>query len=98
MASSSSASSSVSGAKALAPAGSTEEERKFGLLSRWAVKINYMCLDILKMGGQSTRDSQAELARVDLDDFKTVFDAAGRILNHFGTSGTKVLGNPPAQR
>ena len=38
MAMSSSASSSVSsGAKALAPTGSTEENKKFGLLSKWAV-------------------------------------------------------------
>ena len=102
MAASSSASSSVRGEGRADASSSVRDEGRgdgnFGILKRWAVRINYMCLDILKMGGQTTEDDQAELAKVDSNNTKEVFDTAGKILNHFGSCGAKVPGNPTVRK
>ena len=53
-----------------------------------------MCLGILKMCRDSG-DSQAELAKMPLDNHKQCFDTAAEVLRFYGSMGTKVLGTQP---
>ena len=90
MAMSSAASSSCeSGPKGFAQATEGTSKGKPSLLATWAMRVSYMLTDFLKIGAESTCDSQAVLANMDLEDYQEVFSNGHEVLTHFATSGPK---------
>ena len=64
-------SSSAASSSSLTKVVAAKAKEGTGLLGRWASRLNFMCLGVLKLCKDSD-DSRADLAKMPLDDHKTV--------------------------